>query len=202
MNPRVLKRFTILMFIAVLITGGSTLLYDSFFDRPAGDYQTERGDILLSSGDYDDAMSYFNKALALSPNHRGALMGRALVFIQRDQYLEAMAELDYLIDWLTKNLPPDDPTGHGVLAAAYANRGIMLDRQGAYGDALADYIKALQVDEESVSGPGLVGKILYDPRPSTVRSRARYIYEQLQLPENQRLLSVPELDAKSRMHKP
>ena len=91
MNPRVLKRFTVLMFIAVLITGGSTLLYDSFFDRPAGDYQTERGDILLSSGDYDDAMSYFNKALALSPNHRGALMGRALVFIQRDQYLEAMA---------------------------------------------------------------------------------------------------------------
>ena len=202
MNPRVLKRFTVLMFIAVLITGGSTLLYDSFFDRPAGDYETERGDILLSSGDYDDAMTYFNKALALSPNHRGALMGRALVFIQRDQHREAIAELDYLIDWLTKNLPSDDPTGRGVLAAAYANRGIMLDRQGAYRDALSDYVKALQVDEESVSGPGLVGKILYDPRPSTVRSRARYIYEQLQLPENQRLLSVPELDAKSRMHKP
>ena len=43
MNPRVLKRFTVLMFIAVLVTGGATLLYDSFFDRPAGDYDTERG---------------------------------------------------------------------------------------------------------------------------------------------------------------
>ena len=202
MNPRVLKRFTVFMFIAVLVTGGATLLYHSFFDRPAGDYDTERGDILLSSGEYDDAMSYFNKALDLSPNHRGALMGRALVFIQTEQYWEAEIELDYLIDWLTKNLSPDDPTGRGVLAAAHANKGIVLDRQGAHSEALANYIKALQVDEESVSGPGFVHKILYDPRPSTVRDRARYIHEQLQLPEEQRLLRIPDLDAESRMHKP
>ena len=70
MNPRVLKRFTVLMFIAVLLTGGATLFYDSFFDRPAGDYETERGDILLSSGDYEDAAEYFDKALELSPNQR------------------------------------------------------------------------------------------------------------------------------------
>ncbi|MDP6346070.1 MAG: tetratricopeptide repeat protein, partial [Alphaproteobacteria bacterium] len=104
--------------------------------------------------------------------------------------------------WLEKNVSPDDPTGRGVLAAAYANRGIVRDRQGAHESALADYIKALQVDEESVSGPGLGYKILYDPRPSTVRDRARYIYEQLKLPEKERLLRVPELDAESRMYKP
>ena len=88
------------------------------------------------------------------------------------------------------------------MAAAHANKGIILDRQGAHDEALANYIKALQVDEESVSGPGFVHKILYDPRPSTVRDRARYIHEQLQLPEERRLLQIPDLDAESRMHKP
>ena len=202
MNPNVLKRFTVIMFLAILITGGATLFYDSFFDRPKGDYETERGGIFLTSGDFDEAMSYFNKALLLSPNHRGALMGRALVFILTEQYLEAEAELDYLIAWVEKNLSPDDLTGRGVLAAAYANRGIILDRQGAHEKALDDYVMALQIDEESVSGPGLVYKILYDPRPSTVRDRARYLYEQLQLPKEQQVMRVPELDAKSRMHKP
>jgi hypothetical protein len=37
---------------------------------------------------------------------------------------------------------------------------------------------------------------------STVRDRAIYIYEQLQLPEGERLLRIPELDAKQRMYKP
>ena len=98
MNPNVLKRFTVIMFLAILITGGATLFYDSFFDRPKGDYETERGGIFLTSGDFDEAMSYFNKALLLSPNHRGALMGRALVFILTEQYLEAEAELESVFD--------------------------------------------------------------------------------------------------------
>ena len=37
---------------------------------------------------------------------------------------------------------------------------------------------------------------------STVRDRAQYIYEQLQLPDDQRLMRVPELDEKQRMYKP
>ena len=129
-------------------------------------------------------------------------MGRALVFIQTKQYPEAEAELTYLINWLETNVSPTDLTGIGTLAAAYANKGIILDRQGAYEDALSNYIKALEIDEDSVSGPGLGYKILYDPRPSTVRKRALYIYEQLQLPKDQRKMSRPELDSASRMHKP
>jgi hypothetical protein len=49
----------------------------------------------------------------------------------------------------------------------------------------------------------VVHKILYGSEDvSTVRDRARYIYEQLQLPEDQRLMRVPELDEKQRMYKP
>jgi len=53
-------------------------------------------------------------------------MGRALVFIQTEQYVEAESELTYMIGWMEENLQVDDPTGRGALAAAYANKGILL----------------------------------------------------------------------------
>jgi hypothetical protein len=54
-----------------------------------------------------------------------------------------------------------------------------------------------------VEGPGVVHKILYgSDKVSSVRQRAIYLYEQFQLPEDQRILRIPELDAKQRMHKP
>lgn len=202
MNPAILRRFIVLLFVATLLVGGGTLFYESMFDRPPGDYEVERGSIHLEDGEFDQAMDYYNQALALSPDHRGALMGRALVYIQSDQVPEALAELSYLIDYLGRNLAEDDPTGLGTLAAAYGNRGILHDRAGRFEAALADYIKALETDAEAVSGPGLVHKILRDARPSTVRDRARYLYEQMQLPAEQRLMQVPELDAKQRMYKP
>ena len=99
----------------------------------------------------------------------------------------------------TKSVLPSS----AVLAGAYANRGIVYDRQGDYEKALESYIEGLKVDEEAVSGPGVINKILYGlQKPSSVRDRARYIYEQLQLPEDQRLLSIPEIDAQQRMFKP
>jgi tetratricopeptide (TPR) repeat protein len=102
-----------------------------------------------------------------------------------------------------KNLDPDDKTGVGALAAAHANRGIVLDRTGRYEEALDSYVESLKIDQEVVEGPGVVHKILYGgDRVSSVRDRAVYIYEQLKLPEEERVLSVPEIDEQQRMHKP
>ncbi len=116
---------------------------------------------------------------------------------------EAQAELTYLIGFLKKTLQPDDRTGIGVLAAAYANRGILHDRAGRYEPALADYILALKTDAGVLDGPGLFDKIIYGtPKPSTVRDRAIYLKQQLALPPEKRLLRVPELDQQQRMHKP
>jgi tetratricopeptide (TPR) repeat protein len=202
MNPKVLRRYVVLMFVAILVAGAVTLVYDSFTERPPGDYETERGDTHLGIGEYDKALEWFNQALQKSPDHRGAIMGRALVYVQTERYREAKAELGYLIEYLERTLQPDDKTGVAALAAAYANRGIVKDRQGDYEAALADYIEALKIDQGAVSGPDLVHRILYEANPSTVRDRARYIYEQLQLPADERLLSVPDLDARQRMYKP
>jgi tetratricopeptide (TPR) repeat protein len=199
----VLKRFIVYLAILTVATFlGWDMLRDYVRQEP-GNYDTKRGDQLLTAEDYEEALIHFNLALEESPNHRGALMGRALVFIVTERLDEAIAELDYLIDHLNKTLEPDDKTGIGTLAAAHANRGILYDRRADYERALEDYIESLKIDEEAVEGPGMIHEILYDTRrPSSVRERAVYIYEQLQLPEDQRLLSIPELDDRQRMYKP
>ena len=175
----------------------------SFMDRPPGDYETEVCDIRLKDKKYEQALEEANKALNKTPNHRGAMMCKALVFISEKKYLKANKVLSDLIIFLEKNLEDDDRTGIGTLAASYANRGIIKDRNKNYKGALQDYVKALGIDHEAVAGPGLGTVILnYKFKSSSVRERALYLNEQLQLPEDERVLSIEELDAGQVMHKP
>ena len=203
MNANVLKRFIIICAIVTVCVFTAYTVYQEIASDAPGDYYTRQGDIRLGEDKLDEAMESFNKALEEMPNHRGALMGRALVYIKGKKSKEAIAELTNLIDFLTKTLEKDDSTGWGTLAAAYANRGIVHDLAGRHEIALRDYIAALRTDEGAVSGPRLFDKIIYGtPRPSTIRKRAIYLEQQLALPPEKRLLRVPEIDAKQRMHKP
>ncbi len=203
MNPNVLKRFIIYMAILTFVMFTVWALVRSFMNRPQGDYETEVCDIRLKDKKYDEAIDAANIALEKTPNHRGAIMCKALVYISQKQYREANDQLDYLIKFLKKNIEDDDPTGRGTLAAAYANRGIIKDRKENYEGALKDYLNALQVDSEAVEGPGLGTVILnYKFKSSSVRERAIYIREQLQLPENERVLKINKLDEGQVMHKP
>ena len=175
----------------------------SFMNRPAGDYETEVCDIRLKDKKYQQAMEAANKALTKTPNHRGAMMCKALIFISEKKYIEADEVLSSLIIFLENNLEKDDKTGVGTLAAAYANRGIIKDRNKNYQEALKDYVNALGIDHEAVAGPGLGTVILnYKFKSSSVKERALYLNEQLQLPEEERVLSIEELDEGQVMHKP
>ena len=202
-NANVLKRFVIYMAILTFVMFTVWALVRSFMNRPPGDYETEVCDMRLKDKLYDKAIQAANTALEKTPNHRGAIMCKALVFISQKMYLEANEELNYLINFLEKSLEDDDKTGKGTLAAAYANRGIIKDRNKNYEEALKDYVKALGIDHESVAGPGLGTIILnYKFKSSSVKERALYLNEQLQLPENEIVLSIKELDEGQVMHKP
>ena len=202
-NANVLKRFVIYMAILTFVMFTVWGFVRSFMDRPPGDYETEVCDIRLKDKKYEQALEAANNALSKSPNHRGAVMCKALVFISEKKYIEADKELSNLINFLEKNLENDDKTGIGTLAAAYANRGIVKDRNKNYTGALQDYVKALGIDGEAVAGPGLGTIILnYKFKSSSVKERALYLNEQLQLPEDQRILSIKELDEGQVMHKP
>jgi len=175
----------------------------SFMNRPPGDYETEVCDIRLKDKKYDEALAAANKALNKTPNHRGAMMCKALVFISEKKYDEADKVLTNLIIFLEETLEDDDKTGVGTLAASYANRGIIKDRRENYEGALEDYVKALGIDHDAVAGPGLGTIILnYKFKSSSVRERALYLNEQLQLPEEERVLKIKELDEGQVMHKP
>ena len=203
MNVRVLKRFVVYMAILTFVMFTVWALVRSFMNRPPGDYETEVCDMRLKDKLYDEAIQAATTALEKTPNHRGAIMCKALVFISQKMYLEANEELNYLINFLEKNLEDDDKTGKGTLAAAYANRGIIKDRGENYEGALKDYVKALGIDHESVAGPGLGTIILnYKFKSSSVKERALYLNEQLQLPEDERILKIEKLDAGQVMHKP
>ena len=202
-NARVLKRFVIYMAILTFVMFTVWALVRSFMNRPPGDYETEVCDMRLKDKKYDKAIQAANIALVKTPNHRGAIMCRALVFITQKNYNEARQELNHLISFLENNLEEDDKTGIGTLAAAYANRGIIEDRSENYEAALKDYVKALGIDHESVAGPGLGTIILnYKFKSSSVKERALYLNEQLQLPEDERILKIEKLDEGQVMHKP
>ena len=203
MNTNVLKRFIIYLAILTFVMFTVWALVRSFMNRPPGDYETEVCDIRLKDKKYDEAVEAADIALKKMPNHRGAIMCKALVYISQKQYREASDQLDYLINFLEKNIEDDDKTGIGTLAAAYANRGIIKDRKEDYEGALKDYVKALGIDYEAVAGPGLGTIILnYKFKSSSVKERALYLNEQLQLPENERILKIEELDEGQVMHKP
>ncbi len=202
-NPRVLRRFIVMAAAATFAMFTLWAVVREVIDAPPGDYEVRQGDILLGDGKFEDAIARFDAALAASPGHRGAMMGRAIALLQAGRTDEAEAAFSGLIAFLSANLSPDDATGTAVLAGAFANRGILRDRSGRHEAALADYRQALAIDAGAVEGPGLAHRILYgEASPSTIARRADYIERQLQLPEDQRLLLVPDLDARQRMHKP
>jgi len=202
-QTNILKRFVIYMAVLTFVMFTVWAFVKSFKNRPPGDYHTEVCDNRLKDKLYDKALVAANTALEKTPNHRGAIMCKALIFISQKNYIKATSELDYLIIFLKKNLEDDDLTGKGTLAAAYANRGIVKDRSKDYKGALEDYIKALGIDYEAVAGPGLGTIILnYKYKSSSVKERALYLNEQLQLPEEERVLRIEELDEGQVMHKP
>lgn len=203
MNAHILRRYVILLAIATFALVTVSAVVKQFVDAPPGDYQVRRGDLRLSELKFEEALEAFNTALEQAPYHRGAMMGRAIVFLETERFAEAEAAFTELIDHLTRTLEADDPTGTAVLAGAYANRGILYDRTGRYEQALADYQQAVKIDEGAVKGPNVFHRILYgNSRPATIAKRAEYLASQLALPEEERFLRDPVRDAAQRMHKP
>ena len=82
-NASVLKRFVIYMAILTFVMFTVWALVRSFMNRPPGDYETEVCDMRLKDKLYDQAIKAANIALEKSPDHRGAIMCKALVFISQ-----------------------------------------------------------------------------------------------------------------------
>ncbi len=160
-------------------------------DTGPGMVEYAAGNRAFEDGDYERALQEYTAALKANPQLLDALRGKARTLMQLGRNDEALAAFNEAI--------ARDPEFGGT----YANRGILHDRMGHYTRALADYEKALALDPELAEGPGWMTRFLrlQPEKPPTIADRARYLREQLALPPDQRLLRVPEEDAKQRGYK-
>ena len=185
-------RWTALLVLGLATAAMAYFIYGRVMveDEP-GDYHVKTGHYRLEDRFYDDATAEFELALERNPRHAGAHLGLALVHLQTGRLEDAVAKLDETLEI--------DPG----LAAAFANRGIAHDRLGHHEQALADYRAALELDPRLAEGPGWLWRFLrnIDEKPPTLADRADYLEAELAKPPGERLLSVPEEDAKQRMYK-
>jgi len=150
--------------------------------------ELETGNKYFADGDYRQALDEYEAILRADPRHLDALRGVARTLMQLGRNEDALRTYGEVIAQ-----QPD-------FASAYANRGILNDRMGNYQAAIDDYEKAAALDPELNEGPHCLTRFLRNQpkQQATTLERASYLRAQLALPEDQRLLRVPELDAKQR----
>jgi len=188
------RLYRTLMVVAVTLTvawlGWS--VYDSFVrSRAPGDSEYLAANRLFEDGRYERALEEYEAALRAAPDHIHALRGKARSLLKLKRYDEALAVFDEAI------------AREPQFAATYANRGILYDQIGEYRKALADYEKALSLEPELAEGPNWLTRFLrlQADKPPTIEARAGYLRQELQKPESERVLRMPELDEAQRPYK-
>jgi ankyrin repeat protein/cytochrome c-type biogenesis protein CcmH/NrfG len=94
----------------------------------------KRGCAYADKGDYDRAISDFDKALELDPNYAFAYSNRGYAYADKGDYDRAISDLDKALEL--------DPR----YAEAYLNRGLACYRKGSYDRAISDFDKALELN--------------------------------------------------------
>ena len=185
---KILKFTAILMglvFLGWMVWGG--LLKE----QVPGEKAYEAANRYFEDGLYQQALDNYEAALREDPQLLPAMRGQARSLMQMGKNYEALTIFDEVL-----YRDPD-------FAPSYANRGILHDRMGQYEKAIADYEKAVQLDPEMVEGPNWLTRFLrlQTEKPPTIADRAAYLRQELAKPESERVLRVPEEDAKQRSYK-
>ena len=178
----------LLLFAAVV---SFVLYWRTMVEDTPGDYHVKTGNYRLQDGQYDRAIAEFDLALEANADHPLAYLGIALALMHLERHEASLEAFDHA-------LALDDS-----LAVAYADRGILYDRIGRHELALRDYRRALALDPKLADGPGWLWRFLRNipERPPTIADRAAYLESELRKPPEERLLSLPEIDAQQRMYR-
>lgn len=116
----------------VSVLSGITTGEGSTENRTAADWFTIASDF-VNKGDYENAVSFFNRTIEMDPNMTEAYLFRGLAYRNMQKYKEALADYGKLL--------AIDPES----APAYNNRGVVYWKQGKHKEALADYNKTISL---------------------------------------------------------
>ncbi|MCW8944765.1 MAG: hypothetical protein OQL27_08330 [Sedimenticola sp.] len=94
-------------------------------------------------------------------------------------------------------------TNRLAIGVAHANRGILKDQLADYQGALDDYNLALKLAPEVKEGPGFLTRFMRNQpeKPPSIADRARYLETELAKPVEQRLMRLPDEDAKQQAYR-
>ena len=181
----------IIVLLLLVAIGAFVYYWRTGTEAVPGDYHVKTGNYRLEDGQHAEAVKEFSAALKQNPKHRGAHLGLGITYMQMKQHDRSLYHFTRAIE-----LDPD-------FAVAYADRGVLHDRMGNYALALKDYKNAVALNPKLAEGPGWLWRFMrniHEKQP-TIADRARYLEEELKKPPKERLLQVPEIDEKQRMHK-
>jgi tetratricopeptide (TPR) repeat protein len=227
MDEGLYKRLKWIAIVMVLAWVGWSLYDMALRDALSGDSPTAAAIKYLEDERYQEALEAFDRVLQQTPDHGGAMRGRAQALMQlgtesekaalaletasrpiearplrqraNEHYQAALDAYNRAID----QQQVDTETGQAILGVSLANRGILKDRMGDYPGALEDYELALKYEPEVAEGPGFLTRFMRNQpeMPPTVADRARYLRQQLELPPAQRVLRIPEEDMQQRAYR-
>lgn len=170
--------------------------YDGFVrNRSAETVAIEAAHKAFSDGLYENARSGYREVIEMPSASRrvrlDARRGLARTLMELGEHQAALRQFDRAIE-----AAPD-------YGATYANRGILYDRMGRYERAVDDYRRALELDPSLDEGPGWLTRFLRNQaeQPPTVGDRAEYLAAELAKPPDERLLRVPDEDARQRSYR-
>lgn len=187
------KSIRVLTWMTVGVVGVSlvSIIIGALRTEPApGEVAFKAAERAFADHNYARALDNYRKALGENPESVEAMRGKARSLLQKQRPAEAL-------EWFDRAIA-EEP----AFAGTYMNRGIAHDRLGDYTAALMDYEQALSMDDSVADGPGWTTRLLHmNEAPPTVADRAAYLREQLQLPPEERLLSLPEEDTAQRSYR-
>jgi tetratricopeptide (TPR) repeat protein len=115
----------------------------------------DKGTVYLQKGEYDQAISEFNKTLEINPNDAVAYINRGWAYYRKGHYDQAISDCNKALEI--------DPR----VAAAYLTRGAAYNLKGQPDHAISDFNKALEINPRDAlaynnRGWAYLGKDQYD----------------------------------------
>ncbi|MFB2937585.1 tetratricopeptide repeat protein [Aerosakkonemataceae cyanobacterium BLCC-F154] len=131
-NLKVLILFWMIWFPGFLISQVNSSLDNSMNQSKSN--SMNKGDRLFQQGNYSSALSAYNQALRINPNHYNALIGRCATFNEIFSYKEALVDCNQAIEISPKN------------SRVWMLKGHALAGMGKYEESIAAYDRAIEIN--------------------------------------------------------
>jgi tetratricopeptide (TPR) repeat protein len=125
--------------------------------------RANRGNYLITDlKAYDEGLVDYNVALQVMPDHPNSLENRAIIYLHKQMYQEALADAESFV-----RFHPDLPRG-------YFLRAFTLDRLGRPDEAITDYTKSISLDPQNDEPLANRGVIYYNSKRDYAAAKADF----------------------------